>query len=78
MEGPVVVLRFRDDGPAYERAKAVADALGLSIQDYLLSCISEGHRMLRAQSQVIDREEPAYIRRGLAVDWADGVRIREG
>jgi hypothetical protein len=64
-----VVLRFRSEGPAYERAQAVADAMGLSIEDYLLACVAEGHRVLRARRPELDtdRERPTYERRGLAL-----------
>ncbi|CAO3405487.1 hypothetical protein [Azospirillum palustre] len=62
-----VTLRFREEGPAFERAKAVADELGLSIEDYLLACVAEGHKVLRtrAPSTWLDREEPAFVRRDL-------------
>ncbi|CAO3435328.1 hypothetical protein [Azospirillum doebereinerae] len=62
-----VTLRFREDGPAFERAKAVADELGLSIENYLLTCVAEGHKVLRTRcpSTWLDRERPAFIRRGL-------------
>ncbi|CAO3439278.1 hypothetical protein [Azospirillum doebereinerae] len=62
-----VTLRFREEGPAFERAKAVADELGLSIEDYLLICVAEGHKILRTRcpSTWLDRESPAFIRRGL-------------
>lgn len=64
------VLRFRDEGPAYERAKAVADAMDLSIEDYLLACIAEGNRVLRARHMPLDPDldEPAFIRRGLSLE----------
>lgn len=64
------VLRFRDEGPAYERAKAVADAMGLSMEDYLLTCIAEGNKLLRARHLPLDAEldEPAFIRRGLSLE----------
>ncbi|MGF7178445.1 hypothetical protein [Azospirillum doebereinerae] len=62
-----VTLLFREDGPAFERAKAVADELGLSIEDYLLTCVAEGHKVLRTRcpSTWLDQERPAFIRRGL-------------
>lgn len=61
-----VVLSFREEGPNYERAKAVADAMGLSIQDYLLACIAEGHKALKAKHGVpdVDLDEPTFIRWG--------------
>ncbi|CAO3460854.1 hypothetical protein [Azospirillum argentinense] len=64
------VLRFRDEGPAYERAKAVADAMGLPMEDYLLTCIAEGNKMLRTRHLPVDAEldEPAFIRRGLSLE----------
>lgn len=63
-------LRFRDEGPAYERAKAVADAMGLSMEDFLLVCIAEGHKVLKARYLPLDPEleEPAFIRRGLSLE----------
>jgi len=62
-----VTLRFREEGLAFERAKAVADELGLSIEDYLLTCVAEGHKVLRTRcpSMWLDRETPAFVRRGL-------------
>lgn len=65
-----VILRFREEGPAFERAKAVADELGLSIEDYLLTCVAEGHKILRNRcpSTWLDQERPAFIRRGLPSD----------
>lgn len=64
------VLRFRDGGSAFERAKAVADAIGLSIADYLLACITEGHKVLKVRYLPLDPEleEPAFIRRGLSLE----------
>ncbi|AWJ87756.1 hypothetical protein TSH58p_30045 (plasmid) [Azospirillum sp. TSH58] len=64
------VLRFRGEGPAYERAKGVADAMRLSMEDYLLACIAEGHKVLKARHLPLDSEleEPAFIRRGLLLE----------
>lgn len=61
-----VTLRFREDGAAFERAKRVADTLGLSMENYLLACVAEGHKVLRARcpSTRPDLEEPAFLRRG--------------
>lgn len=63
-----VVLKFRTEGPAYERAKAVADAMNVSVEEYLLTCISEGHKLLRQRylNDATDYDEPAFIRRGLS------------
>ncbi|OJX68433.1 hypothetical protein [Magnetospirillum sp. 64-120] len=60
-------LSFREEGPAYERAKAVADAMGLSMQDYLLACIAEGHKLLRAQYRPsnADFDIPTFERWGI-------------
>lgn len=63
--GMSVVLSFREDGPNYERAKAVADAMGLSVQDYLLACIAEGHKILKARNGEVDLDEPTFIRWGI-------------
>ncbi len=62
----MIELRFADKGPNYERAKAVADKYGLSVRDYLLACIAEGHRVLdqRATLDTTDLEIPAFLRRG--------------
>jgi hypothetical protein len=62
----MIELRFTDKGPSYERAKAVADKYGLSVRDYLLACIAEGHRVLdqRATLETTDLEIPAFLRRG--------------
>lgn len=64
-----VVLSFREDGPAYDRAKAVADAMGLSMQDYLLACIAEGHRVLRARHRPSDADldVPTFERWGISL-----------
>lgn len=64
------VLRFRSEGPVYERAKAVADAMGLSMEDYLLACTAEGNKMLRTRHLPLDAEldEPAFIRRCLSLE----------
>lgn len=61
-----VTLRFREEGAAFERAKLVADALGLSMDAYLLACVAEGHKVLRARCLAArpELEEPAFIRRG--------------
>lgn len=60
-------LRFRAEGDAYERAKAVADGLGLDMKTYLLLCIREGHLVLKAQAArqgaEADLETPAITRR---------------
>lgn len=62
-----IVLSFREGGPSYERAKAVADSMGLSMQDYLLACIAAGHKTLRVQHQPngTDLEEPTFLRWGI-------------
>lgn len=64
-----VVLRFRAEGDAYGRAKTVADALGLSMEEYLFQCVREGHRVLQsrqvASGVLVDEREtiPAFVRR---------------
>lgn len=64
-----IVLSFREEGDAYDRAKAVADALGLSIQDYLLSCLAEGHRVLRTRHRPSDSDldTPTFQRWGISL-----------
>lgn len=64
-----IVLSFREEGPAYERAKAVADAMGLSMQDYLLACIAEGHKVLRVQYKPseADLDIPTFERWGISL-----------
>lgn len=72
--GMSVVLRFRNDGPAFDRAKAVADAMGLSIEDYLMACIAEGNKVLRARHLPLDldMDEPTFIRWGIVLEGGDG------
>jgi antitoxin component of RelBE/YafQ-DinJ toxin-antitoxin module len=62
-----VVLSFREEGPAYERAKAVADAMGVTVSDYLLACIAEGNKVLRLRHQPSEAnyEEPTFMRWGV-------------
>ncbi len=60
----MIELKFLETGEAYERAKAVADRLGISVRDYLLKCIAEGHLVLAARTaHEIDLETPAFERR---------------
>lgn len=61
-----VMLSFREEGPQYEGAKAVAHTMGLSVQDYLLACIAEGHKVLKARHGMpeADLNEPTFIRWG--------------
>jgi len=64
-----VILRFRGEGDAYKRAQVVADALGLSMEEYLYQCVREGHRVLQsrqiASGTLLDEREiiPAFARR---------------
>ena len=44
--GPEITLRFRAAGAPYQRAQRVAERMGVSLDDYLLLCISEGHQVL--------------------------------
>jgi hypothetical protein len=62
-----IILSFREDGAAYDRAKVVADALGLPMQDYLLACIAEGHKVLRARHRPSDTDldVPTFQRWGI-------------
>lgn len=62
-----IVLSFREEGAAYERAKAVADALGLPMQEYLLACIAEGHKALRVRHRPSDADldVPTFERWGI-------------
>lgn len=66
----MVTLRFRDEGSAYERAKIVADAMGLSMESYLLACVAEGHKTLRARHRPSneDFETPTFERWGIVLD----------
>lgn len=61
----MIELRFKDSGAAYEAAKEIADRLGISVRDYLLLCISEGHRMhsIKIMAPSDDLEIPAFERR---------------
>lgn len=63
-ERPAIELRFIESGEAYERAKTVADRLGLSVRDYLLRCIAEGHLVLAVRAvNETDLDRPAFERR---------------
>jgi len=63
-EPPTIELKFLEAGAAYERAKAVADRMGLSMRDYLLRCIAEGHFILSIRATQDDELEfPAFERR---------------
>jgi hypothetical protein len=53
----MIELRFKDSGAAYEAAKEIADRLGISVRDNLLTCISEGHRVLSIRTVV----QPSYL-----------------
>lgn len=60
----MIELRFLEQGEAYERAKVVADRLGISVRDYLLQCIAEGHLVLAARTlNEVDLDRPAFERR---------------
>lgn len=67
-------LRFRQEGDAYERAKAVADALGMDMRSYLLLCVKEGHALLRRRAGLEDPalgsalDTPAILRRPAPAD----------
>lgn len=65
----MIELRFKDSGAAYQAVKEVADRLGISVRDYLLRCISEGHRVLtiRTAVQPDDLDIPAFERRSSMV-----------
>lgn len=69
-----VVLRFRAEGDAFKRARTVADAFGLSMEQYLYQCVKEGHRVLRsrqiASGLLVDEREtiPAFARRDGVVE----------
>jgi hypothetical protein len=58
----MIELRFKDSGTAYNAAKEVADRLGISVRDYLLRCVTEGHRVLaiRTAVQPDDLDIPAF------------------
>jgi hypothetical protein len=75
----VIELRFQEQGEAYERAKAVADLMGISVRDYLLKCIAEGHLVLAARTaHEADLDTPAFERRPKSgfsrVDVEEGLR----
>ena len=66
-------LRFRDHGDAYERAKAVADHLGVDVRTYLLLCIKEGHALLKRRAGLDEAgnaalDIPAILRRPAPTD----------
>lgn len=67
-------LRFRGHGDAYERARAVADHLGVDVRTYLLLCIKEGHALLKRRAgldeTVLDvaLDVPAILRRPAPAD----------
>ena len=58
-------LSFREEGEGYHEAKRVADAMGMTVEAYLMACIEEGHQVLRARYHPTkaDLEIPAYMRR---------------
>ena len=64
-----IVIKFRQEGASFERAKAVADAMGLPISGYLLACIEEGHKILQARHlpTAEELEEPTYLRWGIPI-----------
>lgn len=65
----MIELRFKDTGAAYQAAKETADRLGISVRDYLLMCILEGHRVLSIGTMVQPDELdiPAFERRSSMV-----------
>lgn len=64
-----IVLSFKDNGPAFDRANTVAQSMGLSMEEYLLACIAEGHKLLRNRHHPNDSdlEEPTFQRWGLPI-----------
>jgi|GEM_PF-3230131 len=62
-----IVLSFKDNGPAFDRANTVAQSMGLSMEEYLLACIAEGHKLLRNRHHPNDSdlEEPTFQRWGI-------------
>lgn len=72
-----IVLSFREEGASYDRAKAVADALGIPIHDYLLSCIAEGHKVLRARHRPseADLDTPTFERWGVPLEYFDPAEL---
>jgi hypothetical protein len=62
----MIELRFASQGEAYEAAKETADALGLSVKDYLILCIAEGHKTLTTRALLESGELifPTFERRG--------------
>ncbi len=71
----MIELKFADTGEAFRAAKATADSLGMTVRDYLLLCISEGHKTLttRALLESGELEFPTFERRGSSAFTSDGV-----
>ena len=62
-----IVLNFRDEGDGYFEAKKVSDTMGVTVEDYLMACIEQGHLILRGRHLPTkeDLEIPTYLRRGI-------------
>jgi hypothetical protein len=69
----MIELRFASQGEAYQAAKETADALGLSVKDYLILCIAEGHKTLTTRALLESGELifPTFERRGSQVYTAN-------
>lgn len=72
-----IQLTFQRYGARYEKAKAVADKRGESIERYLIECIREGHMALSARALFTpdpsfpsedELEFPTIFRRGKRKD----------
>ncbi len=66
-----IVLTFSKDGDGYMAAKAVADAMNMSIEAYLMACIEEGHHVMRARYNPsnADLETPTFMQRGVELKF---------
>jgi len=62
MSNTPVTLKFKRNGNSYARAHEVAKWMGINIEEYLLKCIEDGHKMHRAR-MAEDLELPACLRR---------------
>ena len=55
-------LKFRKIGGPYARAVEVANFMGIDIEEYLLLCIEEGHKVYKHRMQQ-DLEIPTIFRK---------------
>jgi hypothetical protein len=78
-EPSTIELKFLETGAAYQRAKVVADRLGLSVRDYLVHCIAEGHFVLSVRTTQIDElDRPSFERhRSIQTDFDVEAALRK-